>query len=190
MISTFFSITCRRGGGDFDEFAGLMNNKERQWLLNIQIIQLATDKPHIDDYYYMVSIIMKKKVFKLAHLIKSLFKLTSIDKPKKTCFWNNVNLNQFFPAFFNEKVWKKKQEKERKMKEDNRNGMKRDKPNREPFFANNRQQYNEGNHRERRDSERDAAATPSPRVYVPLQFENSLGRLQVIFSNFFKIFGK
>lgn len=122
-------IWHRRGGGDFDEYAGLMNNKERQWLLNIQIIQLATDKPHVDDYYYM--------------------------------------------------VWKKKQEKEKKNKEENRNGMKRDKQNREPFFANNRQPSNEGNHRERRDSERDMTATPSPRVYVPLQFENSLGKLQV-----------
>lgn len=52
---TFNHEIYYRRTGNYDEYAGLMNNRERQWLLNIQIIQLATDKPHVDDYYYMVN---------------------------------------------------------------------------------------------------------------------------------------
>ncbi|KAK6644939.1 hypothetical protein RUM43_001215 [Polyplax serrata] len=117
-----------RRTGNYDEYAGLMNNRERQWLLNIQIIQLATDKPHVDDYYYM--------------------------------------------------VWSKKKEEEKKLKEENRNGLKKNKQILEAFFPSNRQSKTDVNQRERRDSDREISVTPSPRVYVPLQFENSLGRLQ------------
>ena len=37
-----------------DEFAGLMNPRERQWIINIQLQQLKCDNPFIDDYYYTV----------------------------------------------------------------------------------------------------------------------------------------
>nr|CAD7409842.1 unnamed protein product [Timema cristinae] len=39
---------------DHDPYNGLMTTKERQWLYNIQQLQLSTDKPYIDDYYYTV----------------------------------------------------------------------------------------------------------------------------------------
>lgn len=65
------------------------------------------------------------------------------------------------------------------MNEKKRKSVKNEKPNREPFFPNNKHPKNELNHRERKDSERDVTFTPSPKVYVPLQFENSLGKLQV-----------
>ncbi|GLG92990.1 PAT1-like protein 1 [Gryllus bimaculatus] len=39
---------------EYDEYAGLMTTREKHWLLNIQILQLNTDRPHIDDYYYTV----------------------------------------------------------------------------------------------------------------------------------------
>jgi DNA topoisomerase 2-associated protein PAT1 len=42
------------GSGDYDEYAGLMTTREKQWLLNIQLLQLNTNQPYIDDYYYMV----------------------------------------------------------------------------------------------------------------------------------------
>lgn len=35
-------------------------------------------------------------------------------------------------------------------------------------------------HRERRDSQRSEQGTLQPRVYTPAQFENSLGKLQVL----------
>lgn len=37
-----------------DEFDGLMTNREKQWLLNIQHLQLNTGTPYFDDYYYTV----------------------------------------------------------------------------------------------------------------------------------------
>lgn len=40
-----------------DEYAGLMTNREKQWLLNIQLLQLNTGTPYFDDYYYTVSIV-------------------------------------------------------------------------------------------------------------------------------------
>lgn len=39
---------------EYDEYAGLMTTREKHWLLNIQLLQLNTDRPHIDDYYYTV----------------------------------------------------------------------------------------------------------------------------------------
>jgi len=32
-----------------------MTAKDKQWLLNIQMIQLNTGTPYFDDYYYTVS---------------------------------------------------------------------------------------------------------------------------------------
>lgn len=37
-----------------DEYAGLMTNRDKQWLLNIQLLQLNTGTPYFDDYYYTV----------------------------------------------------------------------------------------------------------------------------------------
>ena len=37
-----------------DPYAGLMTSKEKSWLISIQLNQLHTDNPHVDDYYYMV----------------------------------------------------------------------------------------------------------------------------------------
>lgn len=39
-----------------DEYEGLMTPREKQWLLNIQMLQLNTGTPYFDDYYYTVSI--------------------------------------------------------------------------------------------------------------------------------------
>lgn len=38
-----------------DDYAGLMTAREKQWLLNIQMLQLNTGTPYFDDYYYTVS---------------------------------------------------------------------------------------------------------------------------------------
>lgn len=40
--------------GEQDEYAGLMNNREKQWLNNIQLLQLNTNQPYVDDFYYTV----------------------------------------------------------------------------------------------------------------------------------------
>jgi DNA topoisomerase 2-associated protein PAT1 len=38
-----------------DEYAGLMTKKEKDWIIKIQLMQLNTDNPYLDDYYYTVS---------------------------------------------------------------------------------------------------------------------------------------
>ncbi|XP_053622036.1 uncharacterized protein Patr-1 [Plodia interpunctella] len=37
-----------------DEYAGLMTQREKQWLVNIQMLQLNTGTPYIHDFYYTV----------------------------------------------------------------------------------------------------------------------------------------
>ncbi|KAM7364756.1 protein associated with topo II related - 1 [Cochliomyia hominivorax] len=39
---------------EFDEYANLMSTREKHWLIGIQLSQLNTDTPYIDDYYYTV----------------------------------------------------------------------------------------------------------------------------------------
>ncbi|KAF7266171.1 hypothetical protein GWI33_020454 [Rhynchophorus ferrugineus] len=97
-----------------DEYAGLMTAKDKQWLLNIQMLQLNTGTPYFDDYYYTIH---KERQLK-----------------------NNKENNQLH---------------------NDRNGR----------FPNN-------SGRQRKNSERQDGNTLTPRVYTPLQFENSLGKLQ------------
>lgn len=46
-----------------DEYSGLMTAKDKQWLLNIQMMQLNTGTPYFDDYYYTVSGIKLSRAF-------------------------------------------------------------------------------------------------------------------------------
>ncbi|CAG9770202.1 unnamed protein product [Ceutorhynchus assimilis] len=97
---------------DRDEYSGLMTSKDKQWLLNIQMIQLNTGTPYFDDYYYTIY-------------------------------------------------------KER-----------RSKSQRENVHNNERNGRYQNNGRQRRNSERQDNNNLTPRIYTPLQFENSLGKLQ------------
>jgi len=40
---------------DVDEYAGLMTQREKDWVVKIQLLQLHTENPYVDDYYYTVS---------------------------------------------------------------------------------------------------------------------------------------
>jgi len=40
---------------DADEYSGLMTQREKDWVVKIQLLQLHTDNPYVDDYYYTVS---------------------------------------------------------------------------------------------------------------------------------------
>ena len=42
----------------------LMTQKEKDWVIKIQMLQLHTDNPYIDDYYYMVSYMAKSSTLK------------------------------------------------------------------------------------------------------------------------------
>lgn len=39
---------------EFDEYANLMSTRDKHWLIGIQLSQLNTETPYIDDYYYTV----------------------------------------------------------------------------------------------------------------------------------------
>lgn len=41
-------------GPDYDEYSNLMSNREKQWLIGIQLTQLNSDAPYINDYYFTV----------------------------------------------------------------------------------------------------------------------------------------
>ena len=41
--------------GVHDEYAGLMTQREKDWIIKLQLMQLTTDNPYVDDYYYTVS---------------------------------------------------------------------------------------------------------------------------------------
>ena len=38
------------------EYDGLMEQREKDWIIKIQLMQLHTDSPYVDDYYFTVSI--------------------------------------------------------------------------------------------------------------------------------------
>nr|XP_022906854.1 protein PAT1 homolog 1-like [Onthophagus taurus] len=116
-----------------DEYAGLMTNREKQWLLNIQLLQLNTGTPYFDDYYYTV--------------YKSRNKNKSENKTNQE---NKSNYYQY--------------------QQNNNNNMN----NKRGGGGNN----HHNNSRERHDSTSSGSSILQARVYTPLQFENSLGKLQ------------
>lgn len=38
-----------------DEYAGLMTQREKEWLIRIQLLLLKSENPYVEDYYYTVS---------------------------------------------------------------------------------------------------------------------------------------
>ena len=50
------SVRGGPAGGDGDEYNGLMTQREKDWIIKIQLLQLHTDNPYVDDYYYTVGI--------------------------------------------------------------------------------------------------------------------------------------
>ena len=46
-----------------DPHANIMTQKEKDWVINIQMMALQSDRPEIDDYYYQVRMKGKKFTF-------------------------------------------------------------------------------------------------------------------------------
>lgn len=42
----------RRNRGDYDEYSCLMSQKEKEWVIKIQMLQLTSNNPAVDDFYY------------------------------------------------------------------------------------------------------------------------------------------
>ncbi|XP_060607300.1 protein PAT1 homolog 1-like isoform X5 [Ruditapes philippinarum] len=59
----------KRGSKDEDNYAGLMTQKEKEWIIKIQLLQLQTDNPYEDDYYY-ASWCLRKKAKELEKDVK------------------------------------------------------------------------------------------------------------------------
>ena len=48
--------TVENGPRQDDPYAGLMTRREKEWLIKIQLLQLTSNEPELDDYYFQVSI--------------------------------------------------------------------------------------------------------------------------------------
>lgn len=131
----------RMGNGivdhDYDEYANLMSNRDKQWLIGIQLSQLNTGTPYIDDFYFTV---FRER--------KARLKGITENKAHKD---NQMNHPLTQPTGHAHLVL---------ISMSNKNGT--------------NQQRN--SQRERKNSESKDKETP--RTYTPLQFENSLGKLQ------------
>lgn len=122
---------------EFDEYANLMSQRDKQWLIGIQLSQLNTGTPYIDDFYYTV---FKERRAKLKGI-----------KENKAHKDNQLNHPLIQPKGHAQLVL---------ISMTNKNGT-------------NQQR----NQRERKNSESNKDKD-TPRTYTPLQFENSLGKLQ------------
>lgn len=38
----------------WDSYSQIMTDKEKEWIIRLQMIQLQSENPHLDDYYYQV----------------------------------------------------------------------------------------------------------------------------------------
>lgn len=45
--------------GVYDEYAGLMTQREKDWIVKLQLMQLTSDNPYIDDFYYTLWLLKK-----------------------------------------------------------------------------------------------------------------------------------
>ncbi|GFV07532.1 hypothetical protein TNCV_4750541, partial [Trichonephila clavipes] len=39
-----------------DDYAGLMTQKEKEWLKRIQLLQLTSENPYVEDYYFTTQV--------------------------------------------------------------------------------------------------------------------------------------
>ena len=43
-------------------YNNLMTQSEKEWIISIQMKQMTTDKPYIDDYYAMVCVLLPNRI--------------------------------------------------------------------------------------------------------------------------------
>ena len=53
-VHNFLNV-AEEGPRKDDPFAGLMTRREKEWLIKIQLLQLTSDEPELDDYYFQVT---------------------------------------------------------------------------------------------------------------------------------------
>ena len=130
---------------EYDEYANLMSNRDKQFLITIQLMQLNTETPYFDDYYYT--------------MYKDRQRLRRNDNESQAHRDNQMNHPFTQPKGHAQMLL-------RQFNNIGKNGL---------------QNQKNGMGRERRSSEssqKNDKEPPTPRAYTPLQFENSLGKLQ------------
>lgn len=138
-----------------DPYANLMSNRDKQWLISIQLMQLHTETPYYDDFYFTVYKERKAKGESRAHISNTL------NHPFNQGPKGHAH-NMFLVSL------------------SNKNGLNHH------HNSNNTNKNNGGSgglqNRERKSSESKTGDTNKEQGrthYTPLQFENSLGKLQV-----------
>lgn len=141
-----------------DEYRNLMTPRDKQWLIGIQLMQLNTETPYIDDYYYTVYKERRRE-----------------GRRENKCHTDN-QLNHPFsqPQGHAQLVLQS-------IGNRNTKGV----------FGNNRENNSGGggggrdrkgsesrNGNEKNENDNKQQQQQTPRTYTPLQFENSLGKLQ------------
>lgn len=135
---------------EYDEYANLMSQRDKQWLIGIQLMQLNTETPYIDDFYYTV--------------YKERQKRKKGDRESRAHKANTMNHPLTQPKTHAHFL----------MMSMGKNGT-----NQRHNHHMNGHHNNHNNNRERKNSEKsDKDQQQTPRTYTPLQFENSLGKLQ------------
>lgn len=130
---------------EYDEYANLMSYRDKQFLITIQLMQLNTETPYFDDYYYT--------------MYKELQRMRRNDNESQAHRDNQLNHPFTQPKGHAQMLL-------RQFNNIGKNGL---------------QNQKNGMGRERRNSEssqKNEKEPPTPRTYTPLQFENSLGKLQ------------
>uniref|UniRef100_A0A1L8DD64 Protein pat1 log 1 n=2 Tax=Nyssomyia neivai TaxID=330878 RepID=A0A1L8DD64_9DIPT len=121
---------------EFDEYANLMSQRNKQWLIGIQLLQLNTETPYIDDYYYTV------------------FKERRMKRERESKAHRDNQLNH--------PLTQPKGHAQLVLMSMGKNGT--------------NQRNHDRDKKSHQDKDKDKEMTP--RTYTPLQFENSLGKLQ------------
>lgn len=81
-----FNAHLTNGGEVLDEYSNLMSARDKQWLINIQMMQLNTGTPYIDDYYYTVRFLQARSKFFLSEIV-TLIILTGVQRKTKQTKW-------------------------------------------------------------------------------------------------------
>uniref|UniRef100_A0A8D8IFW3 Protein PAT1 homolog 1 n=1 Tax=Culex pipiens TaxID=7175 RepID=A0A8D8IFW3_CULPI len=141
-------------GPDYDEYANLMSNREKQWLIGIQLTQLNSDAPYINDYYFTV--------------YKERLAARNGNRESKAYKDNQLNHPFTQPTGHAQLLLMSSLAKNCGMLNAKGGLLNRERHNSE---SKNNSNNNNGGGADQKDQQ-------PPRTYTPLQFENSLGKLQ------------
>lgn len=130
---------------EYDEYANLMSNRDKQFLITIQLMQLNTETPYFDDYYYC--------------MYKERQRLRGIENESQAHRDNQLNHPFTQPKGHAQMLLRQFNNIGKNGLQNQKNGMGRERRNSESSQKNDKE-------------------APTPRTYTPLQFENSLGKLQ------------